>query len=92
MGIIQDIGHLILPVDDMSKAVAFYRDLLGFRLVGEGSPVWTVIQVPVARSLSGARTSSPRSRTGPIEKIRHSGSTSKISGRRPVSSSHKAFT
>ncbi|HKW42620.1 MAG TPA: VOC family protein [Thermoplasmata archaeon] len=45
MAIIQDIGHLILPVDDMRKAVAFYRDLLGFRVVGKGSPVWTVVEV-----------------------------------------------
>ena len=44
MAIIQDIGHLILPVDDMPKALAFYRDLLGFRVVGKGSPVWTVIE------------------------------------------------
>ena len=46
MAIIQDIGHLILPVDEMSKALAFYRDLLGFQVVGKGSPVWTVIEVP----------------------------------------------
>ena len=45
MAIIQDIGHLILPVDDMPKALAFYRDLLGFQVVGKGSPVWTVIEV-----------------------------------------------
>ena len=44
MAIIADIGHLILPVDDMPKALAFYRDLLGFRVSGKGSPVWTVIE------------------------------------------------
>ena len=44
MAIIQDIGHLILPVDDMPKALAFYRDLLGFQLVGTANPVWTVIE------------------------------------------------
>ena len=44
MGIVQDIGHILLPVDDMDKALAFYRDLLGFRVVGKGSPVWTVIE------------------------------------------------
>jgi len=43
VGIVQDIGHLLLPVDDMDKALAFYRDLLGFHVVGKGSPVWTVI-------------------------------------------------
>ena len=42
--LIQDIGHLILPVDDMEKALAFYRDLLGFRVVGKGNPVWTVVE------------------------------------------------
>ena len=44
VGIVQDIGHLLLPVDDMDKALAFYRDLLGFRVVGKGSPIWTVIE------------------------------------------------
>src|SRR5438105_13895653 len=44
MAIIQDIRHPILPVDDMPKALAFYRDLLGFRAVGKGSPVWPVIE------------------------------------------------
>src|SRR6266849_2531605 len=44
VGIVQDIGHVLLPVDDMDKALAFYRDLLGFRVVGKGSPVWTVIE------------------------------------------------
>ena len=44
MAIVQDIGHLILPVDDMEKGLAFYRDLLGFRVVGKVSPVWTVIE------------------------------------------------
>jgi len=44
VGIVQDIGHILLPVDDMDKALAFYRDLLGFRVVGKGSPVWTVIE------------------------------------------------
>src|SRR5712691_7381165 len=44
VGIVQDIGHILLPVDDMLKALAFYRDLLGFRVVGKGSAVWTVIE------------------------------------------------
>jgi catechol 2,3-dioxygenase-like lactoylglutathione lyase family enzyme len=44
MAIISDVGHLILPVDDMPRALAFYRDLLGFRVFGKGSPVWTVIE------------------------------------------------
>ena len=44
MAIISDVGHLILPVDDMPQALAFYRDLLGFRVFGKASPVWTVIE------------------------------------------------
>ncbi len=44
MGIVQQIGHIVLPVDDMKKAMSFYRDILGFRLVGKESPVWTVIE------------------------------------------------
>jgi catechol 2,3-dioxygenase-like lactoylglutathione lyase family enzyme len=44
MAIVQDFGHLILPIDDMPKALEFYRDLFGFRVVGKGSPVWTVIE------------------------------------------------
>ncbi len=44
MAVIQDIGHLIVPVDDMEQALAFYRDLLGFRVAGKGSAVWTVVE------------------------------------------------
>lgn len=44
MALIQDMGHIILPVDDMTKALEFYRDLLGFRVAGKGSPVWTVLE------------------------------------------------
>lgn len=44
MAIVQEIGHLILPVDDMKKALSFYRDVLGFRVVGKENPVWTVIE------------------------------------------------
>jgi catechol 2,3-dioxygenase-like lactoylglutathione lyase family enzyme len=44
MAIVKDIGHIILPVDDMEKGLGFYRDLLGFRVVGKGSAVWTVIE------------------------------------------------
>ena len=28
----------------MEKALAFYRGLLGFRVVGKDSPVWTVVE------------------------------------------------
>ena len=44
MALIRDIGHFILPVDDMVRAIGFYRDVLGFRVVGKENPVWTVIE------------------------------------------------
>jgi catechol 2,3-dioxygenase-like lactoylglutathione lyase family enzyme len=34
------IGHIVIPVHDMGLALKFYRDTLGFGLVGEESPVW----------------------------------------------------
>lgn len=46
MPLIQDFGHVLLRVDDMEKALAFYRDVLGFRVVGKENPVWTVVEVP----------------------------------------------
>ena len=44
MAIVKDIGHIVLPVDDMERGLAFYRDLLGFRVVGKRSAVWTAIE------------------------------------------------
>src|SRR5439155_23983847 len=44
MAIVKDIGHIVLPVDDMERGLVFYRDLLGFRVVGKGSAVWTAIE------------------------------------------------
>ncbi|HKS59588.1 MAG TPA: VOC family protein [Thermoplasmata archaeon] len=37
------MGHVVLTVDDMEKAVEFYRDILGFPIVGRTDPVWTVV-------------------------------------------------
>ncbi len=45
-GIVTDIGHIIVPVKDMDRAIAFYRDLLGFQVVGAPNPAWTVVAVP----------------------------------------------
>jgi len=45
MAVVKDIGHVVIPVDDMEKAIAFYRDVLGFRVVGKVNPVWTVVEV-----------------------------------------------
>jgi catechol 2,3-dioxygenase-like lactoylglutathione lyase family enzyme len=43
--IIQDFGHVLIRVGGMDEALAFYEDLLGFRVVGKSNPVWTVVEV-----------------------------------------------
>ena len=43
MGLVQDIGHIVLEVGDMDKALRFYRDTLGFQVPGEVNPTWTVV-------------------------------------------------
>ena len=48
-GLVVDMGHLILPVKDMARALAFYRDPLGFKVVGSVDPVWTVLSVPAGQ-------------------------------------------
>src|SRR2546426_9417931 len=65
MGVVQDIGHILLPVDDMEKALAFYRDLLGFRVVGKGSPVWTVIETKGGQLTLWRTTEIPKVALGP---------------------------
>jgi catechol 2,3-dioxygenase-like lactoylglutathione lyase family enzyme len=45
-GLVSDIGHILVGVEDMERALAFYRDLLGFEVVGDASPMWTVVTVP----------------------------------------------
>jgi catechol 2,3-dioxygenase-like lactoylglutathione lyase family enzyme len=41
--LVSGIGHVVIPVHDMPLAVRFYRDVLGFPLVGAEDPVWTVV-------------------------------------------------
>ena len=65
VGIVQDIGHILLPVEDMEKALAFYRDLLGFRVVGKGSPVWTVIETKGGRLTLWRTSEIPKVALGP---------------------------
>ena len=43
MSLILDMGHVILEVGDMEKALRFYRDTLGFQVPGKVDPVWTVV-------------------------------------------------
>jgi catechol 2,3-dioxygenase len=48
---VKELGHLVLYVRDLTRSVAFYRDVLGWRqVVGEGS-----IGFPAAM-FSGGRT------------------------------------
>jgi len=49
MGLVTDIGHIVIAVKDMEASLSFYRDLLGFSVVGEVTPVWTVIETPGGR-------------------------------------------
>jgi len=49
MGVVTDMGHIVLSAKDMEASLRFYRDLLGFSVVGEINPVWTVIEVPGGR-------------------------------------------
>ncbi len=41
---VRDIGHILIGVDDMDAALGFYRDLLGFQVVGKVTPVWTEVR------------------------------------------------
>ncbi len=45
---VQELGHIVLYVRDLARSVAFYRDVLGWRQVGEDSP-----GLPVAVFSSG---------------------------------------
>src|SRR5438477_573536 len=65
VGIVHDIGHIVLPVDEMEKALSFYRDLLGLRVVGKGSPVWTVIETEGGQLTLWRTTEIPKVALGP---------------------------
>lgn len=43
MGLVLDIGHIVLQVGDMEEALRLYRDSLGFAVKGEVNPIWTVV-------------------------------------------------
>lgn len=59
MGLVTDIGHIVVPVKDMDASLRFYRDLLGFSVVGEVTSVWTVIEVPGGRLTLYRQESAP---------------------------------
>ena len=40
-GLVEGVGHIILPVRDMDASLRFYRDILGFTANGVVDPVWT---------------------------------------------------
>ena len=50
----------MIGVSDMEKALQFYRDLLGFVVVGKTDPEWTVIEVPGGRLTLYAEANLPR--------------------------------
>lgn len=59
------MGHVILPVTDMDRAVAFYRELVGFQVVGSVHPVWTVLSVPAGQITLFRTNDVPVVATGP---------------------------
>jgi catechol 2,3-dioxygenase-like lactoylglutathione lyase family enzyme len=62
---IEGMGHVVLPVDDMDRALGFYRDLLGFPIVGRKDPVWTVVDAHCLPLTLFLNPSSPRIALGP---------------------------
>ena len=58
MGIVQDIGHILLEVGDMEQALRLYRDALGLAVQGPVDPTWTVVTAP-GGSLTLFRKKSP---------------------------------
>ncbi|MCI4334482.1 MAG: VOC family protein [Thermoplasmata archaeon] len=43
-GVVEGVGHIILPVKDMESSLAFYQGLLGFAVRGKVNPVWTELE------------------------------------------------
>jgi catechol 2,3-dioxygenase-like lactoylglutathione lyase family enzyme len=40
---VSGIGHIVIPVNHMERALLFYRDALGFDVIGGVDPIWTVV-------------------------------------------------
>lgn len=43
MGVVRDMGHVVLHVGNMDEALRFYCDALGFSVKGEVNQVWTEV-------------------------------------------------
>ncbi len=41
--VVAGVGHVVIPVHDMKLAIRFYRDVLGFPVIGREDPIWTVL-------------------------------------------------
>src|SRR5206468_10361061 len=63
--IVHASGRTVLPVHEMEKALWFSRDLLGWRVVGKGSPVWTVIETEGGQLTLWGTTEIPKVALGP---------------------------
>lgn len=46
MGLVRDMGHIVLEVGDMETALRLYRDALGLAVQGTVDPTWTVVIAP----------------------------------------------
>ncbi|MGP8077330.1 MAG: VOC family protein [Thermoplasmata archaeon] len=58
--LVAGIGHVVIPVHDMKLGLRFYRDTLGFPVVGEENPVWTVLNARGMELTLFLQANSPR--------------------------------
>lgn len=64
-GVVSEIGHIVIPVEDMDRTLAFYRDALGFPVVGKTDSVWTVVDARGTHLTLYRQPDSPRVALGP---------------------------
>jgi catechol 2,3-dioxygenase-like lactoylglutathione lyase family enzyme len=57
---VSGIGHIVIPVHNMELALSFYRDALGFEVIGAVDPVWTVVDAKGASLTLFLQDDSPR--------------------------------
>jgi catechol 2,3-dioxygenase-like lactoylglutathione lyase family enzyme len=63
--IVTGIGHVVIPVHDMERALGCYRDALGFPVVGKENPVWTVVNARGVELTLFLQPDAPRIALGP---------------------------